>query len=731
MGAPYGILGIRNPTENENPYWDAVAERMDDIDKWMASCYEDKDLIIHGGAPFELVGDTFSWGTDIHIESLRGNSKLTILAGSETVNDGENLYIDTPGRLITSDAEVTLNVSSDGLLLNYDRIAIGKRVGSSVIINGLQTSAIGLPTFDDIYNNQSGVHTVSVDNGDMLWNLSGENSFIIDLAGITGTVDGVQVINGADYLKLVRTATDNISFDAQLDALSIIANGDAALSSADGFTFDSENEGFDFTAETGYIFTANTEGFHFEASTDIEFISENFNITSNEANTINSSGLLSMESSNFDIVSTDDESGKSTINGVSGLDLLSSGTLLVQGANVQIRSETEGMIDFQCFNSSVIPFNESGSSNLSGFTATSLIGSLNELKSEQSQYALLVGRSGGQSLYGGTASGDDLYLYSSSNATKGNIYLGANSFYDEVNKRLGLNVTPTAILHAKGTTDDSLAYAVKIDNSTPANLFSIRNDGLVSVGSILNISSGGYLKYNDAQFAMADTAIFSYYTCGAGNLTATGTKNTGAGYESLLSVTTGQQNSAFGYRSMKANLDGSYNCAFGTSALDANTSGERNSIFGFAAAHGNIDGDQNTIAGFNALYNSISGNNNTAYGYKALNLSTSSNNIAIGWQAGDNITTGGNNIIIGHDANAPSATADNQLNLGDVLLGDVSTGGFAFSGGTVGVAQTGYTTFANLSVDRTCDADTVAVAELADIVGTMIEDLKIKGIIAA
>lgn len=40
-----------------------------------------------------------------------------------------------------------------------------------------------------------------------------------------------------------------------------------------------------------------------------------------------------------------------------------------------------------------------------------------------SQYALLAGRSGGQTLIGGTASGDDLTLQSTSNGTKGSIFL--------------------------------------------------------------------------------------------------------------------------------------------------------------------------------------------------------------------------------------------------------------------------------------------------------------------
>lgn len=52
-------------------------------------------------------------------------------------------------------------------------------------------------------------------------------------------------------------------------------------------------------------------------------------------------------------------------------------------------------------------------------------------------YALLAGRSGGQTLVGGTASGDDLTLSSSAHGTKGDIILGT-SRYDEVNNRLGI-----------------------------------------------------------------------------------------------------------------------------------------------------------------------------------------------------------------------------------------------------------------------------------------------------
>lgn len=59
---------------------------------------------------------------------------------------------------------------------------------------------------------------------------------------------------------------------------------------------------------------------------------------------------------------------------------------------------------------------------------------------DHTQYALLVGRAGGQILRGGTAAGDDLQLISTTHATKGLIYLGnlGTSAFDEVNGWLGI-----------------------------------------------------------------------------------------------------------------------------------------------------------------------------------------------------------------------------------------------------------------------------------------------------
>lgn len=58
----------------------------------------------------------------------------------------------------------------------------------------------------------------------------------------------------------------------------------------------------------------------------------------------------------------------------------------------------------------------------------------------QALYALLAGRSGGQTLNGGTGSGENLTLSSTAHATKGKIFFGAaaTSAYDGVNNRLGI-----------------------------------------------------------------------------------------------------------------------------------------------------------------------------------------------------------------------------------------------------------------------------------------------------
>jgi len=60
----------------------------------------------------------------------------------------------------------------------------------------------------------------------------------------------------------------------------------------------------------------------------------------------------------------------------------------------------------------------------------------------------------------------------------------------------------------------------------------------------------------------------------------------------------------------------------------------------------------------------------------------------------------------------------------------LDNGSFAFNA-TPTAVETGWTTFTNLTTDRTCDANATTVEELADILGTLIVALKDKGIISA
>ncbi|MES3005337.1 MAG: hypothetical protein V4664_00100, partial [Patescibacteria group bacterium] len=103
---------------------------------------------------------------------------------------------------------------------------------------------------------------------------------------------------------------------------------------------------------------------------------------------------------------------------------------------------------------------------------------------DHAQYLLLAGRSGGQSIMGGTASGDDLILRSTSNATKGSIFFGNNGtvVYDEVNDRFGIGTTtPGTKLDVYGTAGTADIFA--ISSSTNSRLFTVTSSGNVGIGT--------------------------------------------------------------------------------------------------------------------------------------------------------------------------------------------------------------------------------------------------------
>ncbi len=83
-----------------------------------------------------------------------------------------------------------------------------------------------------------------------------------------------------------------------------------------------------------------------------------------------------------------------------------------------------------------------------------------------------TGKAGGQTLYGGTASGESLTLSSTTNATKGKIFFGTGSAYDGVNMWLGIGTASPAtklnvVTNSLGVTQTETA-GITVANTTAA-----------------------------------------------------------------------------------------------------------------------------------------------------------------------------------------------------------------------------------------------------------------------
>ncbi|WP_413757213.1 hypothetical protein [Streptomyces sp. MMBL 11-3] len=91
----------------------------------------------------------------------------------------------------------------------------------------------------------------------------------------------------------------------------------------------------------------------------------------------------------------------------------------------------------------------------------------------------VTGTARSTTVQGGTASGGNLTLNSTSNATKGKILLGSNSAYDEVNKRLGINTTsPTQSIEVSNG-----AVYVSTTSGVDPSYATLSNTGLAFTGN--------------------------------------------------------------------------------------------------------------------------------------------------------------------------------------------------------------------------------------------------------
>lgn len=112
-----------------------------------------------------------------------------------------------------------------------------------------------------------------------------------------------------------------------------------------------------------------------------------------------------------------------------------------------------------------------------------------EITAALALYALLAGRAGGQTVKGGTASGDDLTLMSTANATKGNIFFGTST-YDEVNNRLGIG-TANPAYRADVLVASGVQNVFRAGQSGVTNGFTVTSDGSNLTYLLLNVANMG------------------------------------------------------------------------------------------------------------------------------------------------------------------------------------------------------------------------------------------------
>jgi len=142
----------------------------------------------------------------------------------------------------------------------------------------------------------------------------------------------------------------------------------------------------------------------------------------------------------------------------------------------------------------------------------------------------------------------------------------------------------------------------------------VTNTGSFTAGTI-NISSNIYLPAATATagiiYSGGSTLISSYGSLnffggvGAGNLTTSGSQNTGVGQQALASLTSGWWNTAVGAYTLGANgsgMSGNYNSAFGFWSLTHNTTGGHNTAVGHDSLLNNTTANYNTAFGDTALY---------------------------------------------------------------------------------------------------------------------------------
>ena len=279
----------------------------------------------------------------------------------------------------------------------------------------------------------------------------------------------------------------------------------------------------------------------------------------------------------------------------------------------------------------------------------------------------------GYTLLGGTASGGNLTLQSTSHATKGAIDIGGN-------------------LDLDNTTNANQFGLVTKDGARFIHNFNYGNNGTVTTegGNTIVGENAGNLTMGGTASQAYHSSYNTFMGTNAGSSNTTGYYDTFMGTLAGYSNTTGTQNTFMGANAGSSNTTGYYNTFMGTLAGYSNTTGVYNAFIGTNAGYYLADGStsnqtsaNSVFVGFDTKAAAVGGTNEIVIGYSA--IGNGSNSVTLGnTSITKTILRGNVEIPIGIATTigqitkaAASQTADLtqwQNNSGGVLSGATASG---------------------------------------------------------
>ncbi len=199
-------------------------------------------------------------------------------------------------------------------------------------------------------------------------------------------------------------------------------------------------------------------------------------------------------------------------------------------------------------------------------------------------------------------------------------------------------------------------------------------DKLTVAGNI-QILDGGVYKLNGINLAYGTSTAGNYFFGGAGNLTMTGTYNTGVGFQALASTTNASENTGVGYQALLKAQSGLQNTALGFKSL-FNNDGSYNTAIGDQSMYTNAGGTYNTALGQFSLFSNSSGHRNVSVGYQSLYTNVASDNTAFGYQTLYSNSTGIENVGLGKQALYTNVGASGNVAVGSNSMYHRSSGDF-------------------------------------------------------